>query len=108
MNPPVRTATVGALAAMALSFVVVPEHVRAQTAVHVVDPTSDYADDYLATYSSIALDRPTGQLGKGGVAMAAHQASANSSLYRISSAFSKSGPGADFGLRGRSGKRKED
>lgn len=59
-----------------------------------VDPLSDYADDYLATYPIIALDRATGQLGmrvqskafgagnramtaKGGVAMVAHQASAN-------------------------------
>ena len=59
-----------------------------------VDPLSDYVGDYLATYSIIALDRSTGQLGmgvqskafgagnramtaKGGVAMIAHQASAN-------------------------------
>ena len=59
-----------------------------------VDPLSDYADDYLATYPIIALDRATGQLAmgvqskafgagnramtaKGGVAMVAHQASAN-------------------------------
>lgn len=59
-----------------------------------VDPISDYAGDYLATYSIIALDRATGQLGmgvqskafgagnramtaKGGVAIIAHQASAN-------------------------------
>lgn len=94
MHPAVRTAIVGALTALLLPFVGVPEHVRAQTAVDVVDPGSDYADDYLATYSIIALDRATGQLGmgvqskafgagnramtgKGGVAMVAHQASAN-------------------------------
>lgn len=59
-----------------------------------VDPYSDYTDQYLATYSIIALDRATGELGmgvqskafgagnramtaKGGVAIVAHQASAN-------------------------------
>lgn len=59
-----------------------------------VDPYSDYADQYLATFSIIALDRSTGELGmgvqskafgagnramtaKGGVAIVAHQASAN-------------------------------
>jgi uncharacterized Ntn-hydrolase superfamily protein len=59
-----------------------------------VDPYSDYTDTYLATFSIIALDRSTGQLGmgvqskafaagnramtaKGGVAIVAHQAAAN-------------------------------
>jgi uncharacterized Ntn-hydrolase superfamily protein len=59
-----------------------------------VDPYSDYTDEYLATFSIIALDPATGELGmgvqskafgagnramtaKGGVAMVAHQASAN-------------------------------
>ncbi|MDH3270281.1 MAG: DUF1028 domain-containing protein [Gemmatimonadota bacterium] len=59
-----------------------------------VEAYSDYADDYLATFSIIALDRATGELGmgvqskafaagnramtaKGGVAIVAHQASAN-------------------------------
>ncbi len=66
----------------------------AQTPPAVVDPYSDYTDDYLATFSIIALDRSTGELGmgvqskafaagnramtaKGGVAIVAHQASAN-------------------------------
>lgn len=59
-----------------------------------VDPYSDYTDQYLATFSIIALDRSTGELGMGvqskafgagnramtamgGVAIVAHQASAN-------------------------------
>jgi uncharacterized Ntn-hydrolase superfamily protein len=66
----------------------------AQAATDVVDPWSDYTDQYLATFSIIALDRATGELGmgvqskafgagnramtaKGGVAIIAHQASAN-------------------------------
>ncbi|MCH1571980.1 MAG: DUF1028 domain-containing protein [Longimicrobiales bacterium] len=83
------------MVALAGSLVVAPVHLRAQVVPDVtVDPVSDYADDYLATFSIIALDRETGQLGmgvqskafgagnramtaKGGVAMIAHQASAN-------------------------------
>jgi uncharacterized Ntn-hydrolase superfamily protein len=62
--------------------------------VQVADPYSDYTDDYVSTFSIIALDRATGELGmgvqskafgagnramtaKGGVAIIAHQASAN-------------------------------
>ncbi len=68
--------------------------VSAQAASEIVDPYSDYTDEYLATFSIIALDRATGELGmgvqskafgagnramtaKGGVAIVAHQASAN-------------------------------
>ncbi|MGB1778525.1 MAG: DUF1028 domain-containing protein [Longimicrobiales bacterium] len=84
------------VALVALALVVAPRPSAAQVSVPTdeVDPMSDYADDYLATYSIIALDRATGQLGmgvqskafgagnramtaKGGVAMVAHQASAN-------------------------------
>ena len=71
-----------------------PAVVGAQATPEPADPYSDYTDEYLATYSIIALDRATGQLGmgvqskafgagnramtaKGGVAMVAHQASAN-------------------------------
>jgi uncharacterized Ntn-hydrolase superfamily protein len=66
----------------------------AQSTDEVIDPYSDYTDEYLATFSIIALDRSTGELGmgvqskafgagnraltaKGGVAIVAHQASAN-------------------------------
>ncbi len=78
------------------TLVVCPHSVNAQRASEEppVDPLSDYVGDYLATYSIIALDRSTGQLGvgvqskafgagnramtaKGGVAMIVHQASAN-------------------------------
>jgi uncharacterized Ntn-hydrolase superfamily protein len=68
--------------------------VAAQVADEPIDPYSDYTDEYLATFSIIALDRSTGELGmgvqskafgagnramtaKGGVAIVAHQASAN-------------------------------
>ena len=55
------------VAALAFAFVVAPRPSTAQVSVptHNVDPMSDYADDYLATYSIIALDRATGQLGMG-------------------------------------------
>ena len=88
--------TVTGVACVALALLVAPRPSAAQVSVPTdeVDPMSDYADDYLATYSIIALDRATGQLGmgvqskafgagnramtaKGGVAMIAHQASAN-------------------------------
>ena len=78
------------------AFAACPHSVNAQRAGEEppVDPLSDYVGDYLATYSIIALDRSTGRLGmgvqskalgagnramtaKGGVAMIAHQASAN-------------------------------
>ena len=78
------------------ALAVCPHSVKAQSVGEEVsgDPLSDYVGDYLATYSIIALDRTTGQLGmgvqskafgagnramtaKGGVAMIAHQASAN-------------------------------
>jgi uncharacterized Ntn-hydrolase superfamily protein len=66
----------------------------AQTAEAIVDPYSDYTDAYLATFSIIARDPATGELGmgvqskafgagnramtaKGGVAIIAHQAAAN-------------------------------
>lgn len=66
----------------------------AQTAEAIADPYSDYTDAYLATFSIIARDPSTGELGmgvqskafgagnramtaKGGVAIVAHQASAN-------------------------------
>ena len=71
-----------------------PSVLSGQAASEIVDPYSDYTDQYLATYSIIALDRSTGELGmgvqskafgagnramtaKGGVAIVAHQASAN-------------------------------
>ena len=82
------------ISVFALAFC--PHSVNAQRAGEEapVDPLSDYVGEYLATYSIIALDRATGQLGmgvqskafgagnramtaKGGVAMIAHQASAN-------------------------------
>lgn len=78
------------LAVLLAASLVVPLSLAGQ----VVDPYSDYSDDYLATFSIIALDRATGELGmgvqskafgagnramtaKGGVAIVAHQASAN-------------------------------
>jgi len=84
-----RSASRGALAALGL-LVLAPAGALAQ-----VDPTTpDYDPDYLATFSIIARDPATGELGvgvqskafgagnramhaKGGVAVIAHQASAN-------------------------------
>jgi uncharacterized Ntn-hydrolase superfamily protein len=89
----------GRIAFMLGAAGIVPHGVAAQAAddgerLGPADPASDYSDTYLATFSIIALDRATGQLGmgvqskafaagnramtaKGGVAIVAHQASAN-------------------------------
>ncbi len=89
-------ARVRAFGAVSLMLLLVPRPADSQVTRpgDAIDPSSDYSDDYLATFSIIALDRATGQLGmgvqskafgagnramtaKGGVAIIAHQASAN-------------------------------
>jgi uncharacterized Ntn-hydrolase superfamily protein len=76
------------------SFTGAAAALAAQSAESVVDPYSDYTDAYVATFSIIARDAATGELGmgvqskafgagnramtaKGGVAIVAHQAAAN-------------------------------